>query len=64
MPADQARKQLREQSARLRPLMPNLAHAEFSPRKEMSDDDYMLVRQVEQIEAARQVNKLIIQNNL
>ncbi|KAH3835003.1 hypothetical protein DPMN_108336 [Dreissena polymorpha] len=56
MPADQARKQLREQSARLRPIRPNLTHAKFSARKEMSNDDDMLVRQVEQIEAARQGN--------
>ncbi|XP_052260580.1 uncharacterized protein LOC127864733 isoform X2 [Dreissena polymorpha] len=51
MPADLARRQLREQSARLRPLRPNLAHAKFSPRKEMSDD--VLVWEVEQMEAAR-----------
>ncbi|KAH3727450.1 hypothetical protein DPMN_053385 [Dreissena polymorpha] len=51
MPADLACKQLREQSARLRPLRPNLAQAKFSPRKEMSDD--VLVWEIEQMEAAR-----------
>ncbi|KAH3713455.1 hypothetical protein DPMN_073248 [Dreissena polymorpha] len=54
MPADLAHKQLWEQSARLRPLRQNLAHAKFSPRKEMSDD--VLVWEVEQMEAARKRN--------
>ncbi|KAH3741228.1 hypothetical protein DPMN_047949 [Dreissena polymorpha] len=61
MPADKARKQFREHPARLLPLRPNLAHAKFSPRKEMSDD--VLVRQFERIEAARKGNKLLMQNN-